>query len=1469
MWRVVASYLEMQHNAEKIENLDKLPGALSEARSKLFDPVLHKSLNAELKYLYTAVTRAKCNLWIYDSNLKARLPMLEYWHKRNAVRLVTAESGVDQKYSLVFASNSTPDQWKAQGDNFRKKHLWEQAILCYRRAGPDFIHLVKEAHAYNLLQAARLQKAWLFQEAALNFFECDDSKHSVQSISGAALCLKNSKPPRYIQAAKLFERLGDLVKAAQSYLKAKDYDNFARVQESRGEYDSVIRSLLGKPFMRKRDALAKLDEYEKKGYHLDPKYTTSELSFSCAKFYSERKDKHTLLEVLKYMPEQEKRLKFMKEAELYEEAYKDYVANKQFAGAYRLALAHGWHDKAIDLATQEGNELNRALFTLLGAKSSYLNLPLNFSEKDVDSSLVSRLKKVAAFNDDLVKAEAHLLLGMMHKIPGPCIVAKGMFNLKKHKAGILEAFETVSTLGNVSDQDILDCCHVAKKASKTLREAMDMNIDVQQAVKFYGLQLVGKAYLASRFYHVWVNFETLHKYKYEDADHDLDHMIRLKPEVRESLAKRYESFIPSWLNRFKLDSRLYAKWQSFRLHSKLWKSRHLSHQYSLEEVSSLAMMEYVCNCVHVLELRLLKNEPVDAMMVHLGVLFSPKVSSCLPCLNDQHVNVVRRSANSLSSFKRKIENDLKPLCEERLDKISIDSWLAIWRLSSICFPSMKQFLSKLDTLEEDLNTRGKEHAPLGYVFWKSDKRYLHIFRFWLNSCKEIRDNSKVLWAAKLAINHFLGNVVENRGISISIMNSVNALTIHCMSLLAMMTHSNALQNYPQKFTVPHIYKHVVQMFNHMNCRKGTSDASLPSACVKEVLSHRDMRKLFTECKCLLNRALSYLVGSYERAPKYSLLKFGLNRNTDSEDTLQCLILTLTLFGNLFTIQRMQKYGAKISQMFKEFANRNERVPEYVRKVLQVFQNPDQVCHPHLVFGLVEGFLTTSGKDSTISRIMFKQKHDKHGHIEITPISKPNKHLLVKQSIIPSSVGVQSHPRASMKEATLQPFPSLTELGTTPHGPIGRERQTIGGIPISTGIPLMNPSSHSPYAPGLPHSVVSKQSLSSHPLPSNFDHHPGPYPSRFSDSAILADPSLMFDITNPDLQYQGDLGAFPPPGNSGVPSFPTSGCDQIPLQNNSSLSVLAEQFIPRNFPSNTSAPFQVPSSMPTQQPSDSISSPGAGQSNVTDYGLYSFDENQYPFPSETPADEELLTFDDDFEAGYMLTQPEKPSVSIDPSLVTKDIIDEENNFCNACGTNYQHDDVVDLEEDVEGRPILESYYAHVTGSAHHETSKCFMIFMEAKARSNELLNMAEEKLSECLSLKEEIETEQLDRAIDNLKEEIDKYNLTSAEVIENRKWRDGVRSIGKSKEILHRLLMEANDQLRKVNITQHKEQQKIKERLMELDEDRDEIEKLSEAYVNDVDDKPVQSRRREVRTEHQKVMARKKKREKRKKIMPNS
>ena len=972
--------------------------------------------------------------------------MLHYWHRKGAVRIVAADGSDGQNYSLVFASNSTPEQWSAQGDNFRKRHLWEQAILCYEKAGMQYQYLAKEARAYHYIQEARQQKPQLFLNAALAFLERDELSHSVSCLNGAALCFKNSRPPKQIVAAKLFERLGDLAKAAQCFLRAKDFDNFARIQEQRGEYNMVIRSLQGKPFMRKREALAKADEYENKGYILDPKLTPSVLSFSCAKFYSERKDKKILLEVLKYMPEQERRVKFLKEAGLFMEAFDDYAANKQYSNAYRLAIAQGWFDKGIELAQQDQDELTETKFILLQAKQKYLSIyfpvtsNIDDNDPEVSQNFVDKLKRVSLLSKDkLLQAEANLLLGMLNDTVGCCITALGQFKQQKHKAGRLEAFDQVITYGKVSDQEVLDCSHVAKKASASLRGTNDMNINVKQSVKFYGLQLIGKVYLTSPKGNIWLSREIL-KFKCDDTERDIDGMLCLNYDIRNAIADRYDKFATIWPTMSKLEPRLQSKLQVFKLHSLLFSKRSLDQQYTPHEVSSAAMREYLQACVHFLELRVLKNESTGSLVAHILAIFSPQVYTYLPqCLNAQHLQTIRISENSRKCFTDQID---KIIAESpQLEELKIDEWLFfVWRASCITLPSMKGLLEKMNAMEDKINKAVKETKdylpPPGYIYWKNDERFCHIFSLWLNSCVDIRERSRPLWAAKLAITHFMGNIAEDRRIKISVMNGVDILSVHCTSLLAMITNANALQNISTTFTVPLLYKHMVDHFSCMNSRKGMPDKSILAACVEQVSSYRDRDALCRECKQLLVRAMSYLVGTHSRALHFSLLKVGL-RYPHSNATRLCLILTLTLFGNLsmLKVRELKQFEEKILSILKSAISKNDKVPAYIRNVChQVSSNSRWLSRPGFVFNLVADLLKEAKIDSTLSKLMFKQKFDSPGHIEfsnhIQGTNAPKPHIGDHPSAkLPAKTPPMSQPVTKTQSLShpVTKTPSMSEL----------------------------------------------------------------------------------------------------------------------------------------------------------------------------------------------------------------------------------------------------------------------------------------------------------------------------------------------------------------------------------------------------------------------------------------------------------
>ena len=205
---MVTGYLE--EHAECIKVNKRLPGSGSAPRSNRFDERHHKALNSELKYLYTAITRAKCNLWIYDSNLKKRLPMFDLWYKRDLVKVVGDNlAGAESQHSLIFASISTTQQWKVQGDYFMRRSRWEQAKHCYDRAGPENVYLSVEANArFVVQQASKQAKPQLYLGAAVDFLRRDQLVHSIQCILFAAQCLRRAKPPKFSPAAVLFERLG-------------------------------------------------------------------------------------------------------------------------------------------------------------------------------------------------------------------------------------------------------------------------------------------------------------------------------------------------------------------------------------------------------------------------------------------------------------------------------------------------------------------------------------------------------------------------------------------------------------------------------------------------------------------------------------------------------------------------------------------------------------------------------------------------------------------------------------------------------------------------------------------------------------------------------------------------------------------------------------------------------------------------------------------------------------------------------------------------------------------------------------------------------------------------------------------------------------------------------------------------------------------------------------------------------------
>ena len=197
-WRVASQYL--QDNQRCIKNVSH---RFEISRPRRLNEMRDKSLNAELKHLYTAITRAKRKLWIFDSNKCKRLPMFDFWCKQCLVEVI----GTQDERSISFSAVSSQGEWKIQGDYFKRRKYWEQARLCYQKAGRQDLETAAQAFLISdQLLSKTAQKNVTHITAALAFLESDELNHDVEFLTIAAHHLIYAE--RYSEAALVYEKLG-------------------------------------------------------------------------------------------------------------------------------------------------------------------------------------------------------------------------------------------------------------------------------------------------------------------------------------------------------------------------------------------------------------------------------------------------------------------------------------------------------------------------------------------------------------------------------------------------------------------------------------------------------------------------------------------------------------------------------------------------------------------------------------------------------------------------------------------------------------------------------------------------------------------------------------------------------------------------------------------------------------------------------------------------------------------------------------------------------------------------------------------------------------------------------------------------------------------------------------------------------------------------------------------------------------
>ena len=298
-----------------------------------------------------------------------------------------------------------------------------------------------------------------------------------------------------------------------------------------------------------------------------------------------------------------------------------------------------------------------------------------------------------------------------------------------------------------------------------------------------------------------------------------------------------------------------------------------------------------------------------------------------------------------------------------MESVRVDPRLTAWRASCITDGEMKLLKTSLEKQAKAVDNEAKiagSHSP-AFILWRQENRHYHVFYFWLRSCQLIKEGDMLL-ASRCAIYHFLGNGEQTRGATISVMNFVDILTVHCTTLFTVITYLDFLnQKKLFGFIVLLMYQHSLQIFDDCNCYN-KSNKWILSVCVEEVRKRKTrngLKILKSQCQKLLWTALKIILGHYVQSP-FPPLSYAMRQTKPLESgaARHLLILASTIFGNLILTdtqptEDIDGYRKRFCGILRKSLNQQQSVPEYVKRACSFFESPNATRQ---IFPLIQNLL---------------------------------------------------------------------------------------------------------------------------------------------------------------------------------------------------------------------------------------------------------------------------------------------------------------------------------------------------------------------------------------------------------------------------------------------------------------------------------------------------------------------------------
>ena len=214
----------------------------------------------------------------------------------------------------------------------------------------------------------------------------------------------------------------------------------------------------------------------------------------------------------------------------------------------------------------------------------------------------------------------------------------------------------------------------------------------------------------------------------------------------------------------------------------------------------------------------------------------------------------------------------------------------------------KQSAKQKENLEDDKDSKENNTLPNihekqseipAIFFINRESSCSHSFIFWIESCEHL-ENRNFMGFAEGIIKRLFNLIAKRKSLKpkITVMNITFVLEIICTGLFASLKVASMRAS---KILLPKFYAHYVASHDPINF----TPHALLHLVATSVAKSEDLKRLCSSCLHLLQRILQLLLGTTELT--FGVLRYASKNCVDDNGFERCLVLCLSLFGNLWPL----------------------------------------------------------------------------------------------------------------------------------------------------------------------------------------------------------------------------------------------------------------------------------------------------------------------------------------------------------------------------------------------------------------------------------------------------------------------------------------------------------------------------------------------------------------------------------------